>query len=103
MQGLLFFVPFTGIAANIELSPIERLHAELVEATSAHDAGVAVWRAKRKFDAVRPFSAIHKLYANQSVRAYGGPGVGTVDDLAGEDWQSCAPMLCCAALNAPFF
>ena len=103
MQGIIFLFPFGQLAAAAQLTPMQRLHAEVLEVTSSHDAGVAVWRAKRKFDAVRPFSAIHHLYANKSVTAYGGPGLGTVDDLPGEDWQSCAPMLCCAALNAPFF
>lgn len=59
---------------------------------AAHDAGVAVWRAKYKYDAVRPFSAIGSLYRGKQVSAYGGPATGgvTVDDLPGEEWQSYA-------------
>jgi hypothetical protein len=39
-------------------------------------------------DAVRPFSAIRMLYKNQRVRAWGGPGKGTVNDMPGEEWLS---------------
>lgn len=88
-----------GLTAEAPLGPFEKLHAEVAEAIAAHDAGVAVWRAKRKYDAVRPFSVINSLYANEMVTAYGGPGFGTVDDLPGAEWQSCAPPITCIDLT----
>lgn len=55
---------------------------------AAWDAGVTVWKAKTHYDAVRPETAIHLLYGNRNVRAWGGPGKGTVNDLRGKDWES---------------
>ena len=53
-----------------------------------HDTTVATWYFKRKFDAVRPFSAIRYLYGNKKITAWGGPGKGTVSDITGDEWQS---------------
>ena len=52
------------------------------------DGGIAVWQEKTRYDAVRPFSAIRFLYGNQPVRAWGGPGKGTVSDLPANEWRS---------------
>lgn len=52
------------------------------------DAGIATWHFKRKFDAVRPFTAIRYLYGDQNVTAWGGPGKGTVTDIKGSEWRS---------------
>ncbi len=54
---------------------------------AAFDAGIATWGEKVRYDAVRPFSAIHYLYENRAVTAWGGPGLGTVTDLPGEEWR----------------
>jgi len=51
------------------------------------DAGIACWQEKARFDAVRPNSAIHYLYAGRKVTAWGGPGKGRVTDLPGTDWR----------------
>ena len=51
------------------------------------DASVAVWEAKVHYDFVRPVSAIRFLHAGKPVRAWGGPGRGTVL-MSGEDWRS---------------
>ena len=55
---------------------------------AAFDTGIAVWHFKRRYDAVRPFSAIRHLYRGRTVTAWGGPGRGTVTDLPGEQWRS---------------
>jgi len=44
------------------------------------DAGIAAWDAKRAFDYVRPVTAIHYLFAGQTVQGWSGP----VD---GAGWQ----------------
>lgn len=59
---------------------------------AAFDAGIAIWKEKTRFDAVRPFSAIRHLYGNEKVRAWGGPGKGTVDDITGNEWESYLPV-----------
>lgn len=45
---------------------------------AAFDGGIAVWQEKRRYDAVRPFSAIRHVYGDGLVNAWGGPGLGTV-------------------------
>jgi len=50
------------------------------------DAGIAVWDSKRHYDYVRPISAIHFIYADQTIRGWGGPNRGTID-MPGLDWQ----------------
>jgi hypothetical protein len=51
------------------------------------DAGIACWQEKARYDAVRPNTAIHHLYAGRTVTAWGGPGKGRVTDLPGTDWR----------------
>ncbi|MGW4820604.1 DUF6851 domain-containing protein [Streptomyces sp. NPDC004227] len=55
---------------------------------AAVDVIIATWYFKRKYDSVRPFSAIHQLYGNKKITAWGGPGKGTVSDITGDEWQS---------------
>ncbi len=52
------------------------------------DVAIASWYFKRKYDAVRPFSAIRYLYGNKKLTAWGGPGKGTVNDITGNEWRS---------------
>jgi Domain of unknown function (DUF6851)/VCPO second helical-bundle domain len=49
------------------------------------DAGIAAWDAKRTFDSVRPLTAISLLYRGKKIRAWGGPGKGTVE-MDGSQW-----------------
>jgi hypothetical protein len=49
------------------------------------DAGIAAWDAKRAFDSVRPITAILFLYKGKKIRAWGGPGKGTVE-VDGSRW-----------------
>ncbi len=50
------------------------------------DAGIACWDCKRTFDYGRPITAVHSLYANQQVTAWGGIGKGPVS-MPGSQWM----------------
>ena len=54
------------------------------------DAGIAAWDTKRAFDSVRPITAIRVLFKSQSIRAWGGPGKGTIT-MDGERWLPYQP------------
>jgi hypothetical protein len=49
------------------------------------DAGIASWEAKRTYDSVRPVTAISVLFHGKKIRAWGGPGKGTVE-MEGSQW-----------------
>jgi hypothetical protein len=49
------------------------------------DAGIAAWDMKRTFDSVRPVTAIPFLFTGRKIRAWGGPGKGTVQ-MDGSEW-----------------
>lgn len=59
---------------------------------AAFDGGIAIWNAKAHYDTVRPWTAIKHLYGKKKLRAWGGPGKGTVDDITGEEWESYLPV-----------
>ena len=63
------------------------VHYDFLTNVAAFDAGIAAWRAKYRYDAVRPFSAIRHIYGDRRVTAWGGPGQGTVRIRASE-WRS---------------
>ncbi len=50
------------------------------------DASIACWDAKRAFDSVRPVTAIHFLFRDHQVKAWGGPYQGT-QLINGQGWQ----------------
>ncbi|MFF3313819.1 DUF6851 domain-containing protein [Streptomyces sp. NPDC002952] len=52
------------------------------------DTSVVVWSEKRRYDTVRPVSAVRYLYGDKKVTAWGGPGRGTVHDIPGNEWRS---------------
>jgi hypothetical protein len=54
------------------------------------DAGIACWDAKRVFDSVRPVTAIPYLFHGQQIRAWGGPGKGTIT-MDGSNWIPYQP------------
>ncbi len=54
------------------------------------DAGIAAWDMKRTFDSVRPATAIPFLYKGKKIRAWGGPGNGTVE-MDGAQWIPYQP------------
>jgi len=49
------------------------------------DAGIAAWDAKRAYDSVRPITAIPFLFRGKTIRAWGGPGKGTIA-IDGAQW-----------------
>lgn len=49
------------------------------------DASIAAWDAKRTYDSVRPVTAISLLFKGKKIRAWGGPGKGTVE-MDGSQW-----------------
>lgn len=73
--------------ASQGLSLLEFIQLDLLTNMAAFDAGIVVWKEKRRFDAVRPFSAISYIYGDQYVEAWGGPGLGTVN-LPASEWKS---------------
>ncbi len=62
------------------------------------DASVAVWGLKRQYDYARPVSAIHYLFKNQPVVAWGGEGKGT-RLIRGKDWR---PYQASTVVTPPF-
>src|SRR5262249_56075878 len=54
------------------------------------DAGIAVWDCKRATDSIRPVSAIRFLFADDTIRAWAGPGMGT-QKIAGTHFRSYIP------------
>jgi hypothetical protein len=60
----------------------------LAHSTAILDTLIAVWHHKARYDAVRPVSAIRHVYGSRPVTAWGGVGMGTVDDLRADEWTS---------------
>jgi len=54
------------------------------------DASIAAWDAKRAYDSVRPITAIPLLFHGKTIRAWGGPGKGTVE-MDGGKWIPYQP------------
>jgi hypothetical protein len=54
------------------------------------DAGIAAWDAKRAYDSVRPTTAIPLLFKGKKIRAWGGPGKGTLE-MDGSQWIPYQP------------
>ena len=67
---------------------LEFIQLDFLTNMAAFDAGIVIWKWKREYDAVRPFSAIRYIYGDQPVTAWGGPGQGTVTDLPASQWKS---------------
>jgi PAP2 superfamily len=49
------------------------------------DAGIAAWDMKRAHDSVRPATAIPFVFRGKRIRAWGGPGNGTIE-MDGSQW-----------------
>ncbi|MFD0319234.1 DUF6851 domain-containing protein [Streptomyces flavalbus] len=56
------------------------------------DPLIAAWHFKRTYDAVRPVSAVRHVYGRSKLTAWGGPGMGTVDDIPANEWRSYLPV-----------
>lgn len=57
---------------------------------ASFDAGIVAWHLKRKYDGVRPISAVRYLRAGETVLAWGGPGRPT-EQIPGEKWTPYNP------------
>lgn len=57
---------------------------------ASFDAGIVAWHLKRKFDGVRPITAVRFLRQGQTVLAWGGPGRPT-ENIPGEKWMPYNP------------
>lgn len=80
---------FSTLAATLALGLDLRQFVQLdfLVNAAAFDTGITVWKNKRRYDAVRPFSAIAYLYPDTTITAWGGPGEGTVSDITGKEWR----------------
>ncbi|MGW0885260.1 vanadium-dependent haloperoxidase [Streptomyces sp. NPDC002671] len=56
------------------------------------DTLIAAWYQKAKYDAVRPISAVRHVYGKSKITAWGGPGMGTVNDIRASEWASYLPV-----------
>lgn len=54
------------------------------------DASISCWEGKRRYDSVRPITAIHELYRGRLIKAWGGLFKGTVE-MDGKDWLPYLP------------
>lgn len=75
------------LAQSNGLSLQEFVELDFLLNMAAFDTGITVWNEKRRWNAVRPFSAIEFLYGDDPVTAWGGPGQGTVTDILGSEWR----------------
>ena len=57
---------------------------------ASFDAGIVAWHLKRKWDSVRPITAIRYLNQGKTIRAWGGPGRPT-ENISGEKWTPYNP------------
>ena len=86
INGLGFSALFAAQSRGLDLTDF--VHYDFLTNLAAFDAAIAVWHHKRRFDAVRPVTAIGFLFGEECVTAWGGPGAGTVSDLPAVHWRS---------------
>ena len=79
------FASFVAKRDNMNLERAVKMYFAMANAIG--DAAIATWEAKRFYDYVRPITAIRHLFRGKTVRAWGGPGRGTVE-VAGEAWRT---------------
>jgi hypothetical protein len=86
IESLGFSAVFAALSQGLSLR--EFIELDFLTNMAAHDAGIVVWQEKRRYDAVRPFTAIRYIYGDQPITAWGGPGEGTVYNLPANEWKS---------------
>lgn len=86
IRSLGFAALFVTLSRGMSL--MEFVHYDFLTNLAAFDVGIIVWQEKTRWDSVRPFSAIRHLYGDDEITAWGGPGMGTVDDITGAEWRS---------------
>jgi hypothetical protein len=57
---------------------------------ASFDAGIVAWHIKRKYDGVRPITAVRFAKQGQTITAWGGPGRPT-EAIPGEKWSPYNP------------
>jgi hypothetical protein len=77
------FARFVSIRDRHTLDEDVKMYFVLTDALL--DASIAAWDAKRTYDAVRPVTAISFLFNGKKIRAWGGPGKGSVE-IDGSQW-----------------
>ncbi|MEZ5351870.1 MAG: vanadium-dependent haloperoxidase [Bryobacteraceae bacterium] len=78
------FASFVAVRDNMGLDDTIKLM--FVVGNAIGDAAIATWEAKRFYDYVRPITAIRHLFRGKQIRAWGGPGMGTID-IDGSAWR----------------
>jgi hypothetical protein len=82
------FAQFVAQRDHLDLDDEVKLF--FILANALLDASIAAWDAKRAFDSVRPITAIHYLFQDKPIRAWGGPFQGT-RVMPGAAWQPYQP------------
>jgi vanadium-dependent haloperoxidase-like protein len=54
------------------------------------DAGITAWNTKRRYDFIRPVTAVRTTYAGKAIKAWAGPFQGT-QVIPGEQFRSYIP------------
>jgi hypothetical protein len=57
---------------------------------ASFDAGIVAWHTKRKYNGVRPITAVRHLKQGKTIKAWGGPGRPT-ENIPGEQWMPYNP------------
>lgn len=57
---------------------------------TAMDAFIASWDSKMFYDYARPYALVHEYYKDQTIKAWGGPGVGIIE-MKGQEWRPYSP------------
>lgn len=82
-----FGASFQVVSRRLGLSIEENTMVDFLVMLAIHDATIPTWQEKRRWDAVRPFSAIRHVYGDELVSAWGGPGKG-MQKIPASQWQS---------------
>lgn len=82
-----FGASFQVVSRRLGLSIAENILVDFLVMLAIHDATIPTWQEKRRWDAVRPFSAIKHVYGDEKVTAWGGPGKGAME-IPASQWQS---------------
>ena len=89
---LLVGVPLFTIANKLKYNQLQSLQLFLKVSISQYDALIGVWKEKRRYDAVRPFTAIKYLYGKTPLRAYSKDLKRVVSDMPADEWDSYLPV-----------
>jgi hypothetical protein len=57
---------------------------------TAMDCFIACWDSKMFYDYARPYALVHYYYKDKTIKAWGGPGKGTVE-MQGQQWKPYSP------------